>query len=133
MKRNTILAIGAIVLAGAGIVWASSPSEHDHNEHGIKLPAFSEVAKEGQALFNTNCSACHGNNATGTKQGPPLIHKIYEPSHHGDVSFQRAAKYGVRAHHWPFGNMPPVAGVTETEVSRIIAYVRETQRANGIQ
>jgi len=133
VKQNTILAIGGIVLAGAGIVWASSPSDHDHNQHSIQIPTFSDVAAKGNALFNAHCSACHGKNATGTKQGPPLIHKIYEPSHHGDASFQRAAKNGVRAHHWPFGNMPPVAGVTGTEISHIIAYVRELQRANGIQ
>jgi hypothetical protein len=60
------------------------------------------------------------------------VHKIYEPSHHGNESFQRAVAMGVRAHHWPFGNMPKVAGVTRAEVSTIITYVRELQRANGI-
>ena len=63
---------------------------------------------------------------------PPLVHKIYEPNHHGDLSFQLAAKNGVRAHHWPFGNMPPIEGVSENEVSEIIVYVRELQRANDI-
>lgn len=133
MKRKTILAVGAIALAGTGLLLASSPSDHDHSQHGVKVPALSEVATKGEALFNANCAVCHGKEGTGTKQGPPLVHKIYEPSHHGDASFQRAAKLGVRAHHWPFGNMPPVARVNETEVSRIIAYVRELQRANGIQ
>jgi cytochrome c len=138
VKRNTILAIAAIVLVGAGLVWASTPNNHDRGEHGktengIKIPAFTEVAQEGKKLFDGNCAACHGKSATGTQNGPPLLHKIYEPSHHGDASFQRAAKNGVRAHHWPFGNMPPVTGITKTEVKRIIAYVRELQRANGIQ
>ena len=43
-----------------------------------------------------------------------------------------AAKNGVRQHHWPFGNMPPVEGITDSEISNIIAYVRTVQRANGI-
>jgi mono/diheme cytochrome c family protein len=138
VKRNTILAIAAIVLAGAGLVWASAPTDHDHGEHGktengIKTPAFSEAAQKGKKLFDGNCAACHGKGATGTQNGPPFIHKIYEPSHHGDASFQRATKYGVRAHHWPFGNMPRVEGITEIEVERVIAYVRELQRANGIR
>jgi len=90
-------------------------------------------AKIGQVGFNAKCAACHGVNAAG-KDGvaPPLVHKIYEPSHHGDESFQRAAALGVRAHHWPFGNMPAVEGVTRGDVKMITAYIRELQRANGI-
>jgi hypothetical protein len=57
---------------------------------------------------------------------------IYEPGHHGDESFQRAAAQGVRAHHWRFGNMPPVEGVTRSDVKMIISYVRDLQRATGI-
>jgi len=94
---------------------------------------FSDKADIGQVGFNAKCAACHGVNAAG-KDGvaPPLVHKIYEPSHHGDESFQRAAALGVRAHHWPFGNMPAVEGVTRGDVKMITAYIRELQRANGI-
>ena len=63
---------------------------------------------------------------------PPLVHKIYEPSHHGDAAFLLAAKQGVRAHHWKFGNMPAVEGVTQAGVLNIIAYVRALQKENGI-
>ena len=100
----------------------------------VILPdSFSDEAKVGQVGFNAKCAACHGVNAAG-KDGvaPPLVHKIYEPSHHGDESFQRAAALGVRAHHWPFGNMPAVEGVTRGDVKMITAYIRELQRANGI-
>ena len=100
----------------------------------VILPdGFSDKAKVGQVGFNAKCSACHGVNAAG-KDGvaPPLVHKIYEPSHHGDESFQRAAALGVRAHHWPYGNMPAVEGVTRGDVKMITAYIRELQRANGI-
>ncbi|HSM30420.1 MAG TPA: c-type cytochrome, partial [Woeseiaceae bacterium] len=64
---------------------------------------------------------------------PPLIHRIYEPNHHGDQSFYLAAKQGVRSHHWPFGDMPPVESITDAEVGQIVAYVRTLQRANGIE
>jgi mono/diheme cytochrome c family protein len=57
----------------------------------------------GEAKFNAHCSGCHGPQATGTKQGPPLVHKIYEPNHHGDAAFLRADEFGVKAHHWEFG------------------------------
>ena len=48
------------------------------------------------------------------------------------MAFLLAAKQGVRAHHWPFGDMPPVPGVSEQDVGRIVAYVRTLQKANGI-
>ena len=60
------------------------------------------------------------------------MHLIYEPNHHSDVAFLRAAQVGSRAHHWGFGNMPPVPGVSEAEVVRIVAYVRWLQRQAGI-
>ena len=92
----------------------------------------SPVAMEGKAVFDDNCAACHGENASGTDQGPPLVHDIYNPGHHADMAFVLAARQGVRAHHWRFGNMPPQPGVTETEVEKVVQYVRELQQANGI-
>ena len=95
--------------------------------------AFSDNARIGKVAFEAKCAVCHGVNAAGQAGvAPPLVHKIYEPSHHGDGAFLLAARNGVRAHHWRFGNMPAVEDVTDGEVKMIIAYVRELQRANGI-
>ncbi|SDY81641.1 c-type cytochrome [Citreimonas salinaria] len=101
----------------------------------VQLPeTLSEEARMGQRAFEAICAACHGDNAAGRNgMGPPLVHKIYEPGHHADASFQLAAQNGVRAHHWNFGNMPPVDGVTRADVAAITTYVRELQRANGIE
>ena len=100
----------------------------------MTVPQLTDIQMQGEAVFKTNCASCHGVNAAGKDGfGPPLVHKIYEPSHHGDMAFVLAVKQGVRAHHWKFGNMPPVAGVSDQEVQAIIAYVRALQRANGIQ
>ena len=98
----------------------------------VVIPEFSARAKAGARLFAANCASCHGANATGTEQGPPLVHKIYEPGHHPDTHFQRAVKHGVMSHHWRFGHMPPVPGVSQKDVAKIIAFVRELQRANGV-
>lgn len=100
----------------------------------VKLPAdFSAGARLGEKAFTEKCAACHGADASGLEgSAPPLVHKIYEPSHHGDESFQLAVKNGVRAHHWKFGNMPPVDGLTRADVKGIVAYIRELQRENGI-
>ncbi|MDH5527246.1 MAG: cytochrome c [Nitrospirota bacterium] len=90
------------------------------------------IPANGQALFETHCQRCHGERATGTNQGPPLVHKVYEPGHHPDVAFYRAAANGVRAHHWKFGDMPQIGGANTEEVTAIIAYVRGLQREAGI-
>ncbi|MDX1485982.1 MAG: cytochrome c [Alphaproteobacteria bacterium] len=91
------------------------------------------IRQSGAALFAKNCAGCHGEAALGSYKGPPLIHKIYEPSHHGDGAFYRAVRKGVRPHHWRFGPMPPIPGISDEEIRRIIAYVRELQRAAGIR
>jgi mono/diheme cytochrome c family protein len=91
------------------------------------------AADGGAALFESRCAECHGREATGTDRGPPLVHRTYEPGHHGDEAFYRAVREGVRGHHWPFGDMPPVAGVPDEEIARIVAYVRALQKANGIE
>lgn len=99
----------------------------------VELPTLNGAALAGEETFNAKCGSCHGQNAAG-KDGvaPPLIHKIYEPSHHGDMAFVLAAKQGVRQHHWPFGNMPPVKDISDQQISGIITYIRTLQRANGI-
>lgn len=98
----------------------------------VSVPELSPEGRTGEILFNSNCATCHGAHAAGSEQGPPLVHRIYEPSHHGDPAFYRAALLGVQAHHWRFGKMPAVEGVFETDVGMIVRYVRELQTANGI-
>ena len=93
----------------------------------------SELGLLGKNIFELKCQSCHGINAAGRHEiGPPLVHKIYEPSHHSDQSFYRAVALGVKSHHWPLGNMAAVEGLTKGDVKAIISYVRELQRENGI-
>ncbi|MDE4176670.1 c-type cytochrome [Phaeobacter sp. PT47_59] len=100
----------------------------------VQVPPLQGNAVIGQQIFAKRCSACHGENAAGKEgAGPPLIHVIYEPNHHADEAFQRAVAMGVRSHHWRFGDMPPVEGLTRGDVAMVTAYIRDVQRANGIQ
>lgn len=140
MKR-TLLGIALV----AGAAWAfvlmqlpdtatpDAPLAGDAMVAVLVPASFSEQEQMGQRAFDAACASCHGTNAQG-KQGiaPPLVHKIYEPSHHGDAAFLLAAQNGVRAHHWRFGDMPAVEGVTRAEVLDIVAYIRALQRKNGI-
>jgi mono/diheme cytochrome c family protein len=133
-SRATISAIAGALAIGAILVWRTLSEGTPSDEHivAVTVPELSVRAERGQEVFAANCAACHGDNAGGTEQGPPLIHRIYVPNHHGDQAFLIAAIQGVRAHHWGFGNMPPVEGVSERQVADIVAYVREVQKANGI-
>ncbi len=137
----------ALVAALAGVWYVNQPSGRDRQASvenataltadaivAVAIPAtFSEEEQIGKRAYEAVCAKCHGTNAQG-KQGiaPPLVHKIYEPGHHGDMAFVLAAQNGVRAHHWKFGNMPAVEGVTKADVLGIVAYVRALQRENGI-
>lgn len=87
----------------------------------------------GKSLYGKHCASCHGTDLKGTDKGPPFLHRVYEPSHHGDVAFQLAVKNGVRAHHWKFGDMLPVPGLIPDSVAHITAYIRAEQRRAGIQ
>lgn len=124
-------------MAISAIVWRTYPHKTEPGSSKpivqVAVPELDSVAQAGKVAFDANCASCHGANAAGQEGvAPPLVHIIYEPNHHGDQSFYLAASRGVNAHHWPFGDMPPVEGVSEVEVSQIIAYVRTLQRANGI-
>lgn len=96
------------------------------------LPPTPPEHRAGEAAYEATCAACHGRQGAGTTTGPPLAHKVYEPSHHGDAAFRLAVRQGVVAHHWRFGNMPPQPQVSEAEVTQVIGYVRWVQRQVGI-
>ena len=99
----------------------------------IVEPDLTEIAGMGRTAFNAVCATCHGAKAAGTENGPPLVHSLYRPGHHPDESFLNAVHNGVTAHHWRFGDMAPVKGITNAELKAIIRYVREVQNANGVK
>lgn len=90
------------------------------------------IHAKGKNLYQANCSVCHGKWLDGTDQGPPLLHPYYKPSHHGDPSFYRAALKGVKAHHWEFGDMPRISGITRKDMDAVIPFIRWLQQAKGL-
>ncbi|MCO6184785.1 cytochrome c [Rhizobium sp. L1K21] len=141
--RRELLAVLVIAVAGAAyMLYATSQPTKEEAQMGSAEPlvsitvptSYSDSAIVGKRVFDAKCATCHGENAVGQNGvAPPLIHIIYEPNHHGDEAFQRAAAMGVRAHHWPFGDMPQVEGVSRADIANVVAYIREIQRANGIE
>ena len=124
--------VAAVIVAGG--VWYGTSGGRGGNTVtiAVKVPALSPVAAAGGKAFRENCQQCHGESAGGSDRGPPLIHKLYVPGHHGDGAFFVAARNGVRAHHWKFGNMPPQPQASDDDLTKIVLYVRELQKANGI-
>ncbi len=126
-RRLMPFGIGALVLAGI-IAIAVSVGEGP----GTTATRDPEAVAEGGVLFAANCAMCHGADLKGTTAGPPFLNVIYAPNHHADEAFQQAAAFGVQPHHWNFGPMPPVAGLTREDVALIVAFVRAEQEAAGI-
>lgn len=99
----------------------------------VTVPPLSAAAQAGRAIYDRRCSQCHGLHGAGGAAGPPLVHAIYRPAHHGDVAFELAVRRGVRSHHWRAGDMPAQADVSQGDVEAITRYIRALQRANGIE
>lgn len=83
---------------------------------------------KGQLLYEKYCSSCHGIDLNGSDKGPPMLHPFYKPSHHGDKAFYRAALQGTKQHHWEFGDMAPVDGMTRKKMDSVVPYVRYYQQ-----
>ena len=100
---------------------------------GTGLPEGSGTVAAGREVFAANCARCHGGDLKGTTQGPPFLHAVYAPGHHGDAAFAVAVKSGVRPHHWNFGPMPSIPGLDDRQIALIVAFVRAEQEAVGVR
>lgn len=124
--------LSVILFSGVLVLSACDQGGQGHTELSAPRDFIADAAR-GKGLYDAHCASCHGVRARGgTKQGPPLVHKYYEPSHHGDASFHLAVRRGVKQHHWYFGDMQPVKDASPENVADIVDYVRQEQRRAGI-
>lgn len=115
----TLIALSAVLAAACG----------DDSE-----PAATPTSDlDGAGLYAANCASCHGADLQGTSQGPSHLSIVYEPNHHGDGAFRAAIRNGAPQHHWDFGDMPPVEGLTDDEVGAIISFIRAEQEERGFE
>lgn len=119
-NRYFVLALLGMLVAAPASTYAETP------------PAVPFQYGLGMQKFQSLCSQCHGQWAEGSDKGPTLLHKYYRPAHHSDDAFYNAALNGVKAHHWGFGDMPPVEGATADDIRPIIPFIRWLQQQNGI-
>ena len=123
----------ALLAASLGIVAACSGDGATAPRDSDIPVQDAELVAQGEPLYQANCASCHGADLRGTDKGPSHLSIVYEPNHHGDGAFVLAALRGVRQHHWSFGDMAPVPGLSEEDLEAIVAYVREQQRLNGFE
>jgi mono/diheme cytochrome c family protein len=117
---RTVAAVAALMVACSG---GTAPT-------GATAGADLEA---GRNLYLQNCAACHGVDLRGTDTGPSFLSVVYEPGHHPDAAFQLAVTRGVQPHHWNFGPMLPITGLSATDVEAIVAYVRQVQQEEGFE
>lgn len=121
-RLGVLMGAASVLVAGCGGSIEGSPEDAGRPVD----------VRAGQVAYETTCADCHGPAGSGTATGPPLVHRIYEPSHHGDAAFTLAVRRGVPEHHWSFGDMPPQPNVTDGDLVNIVAYVRALQVQAGI-
>ena len=119
--------VGAVllVLAACGGTDSSDASDVDQQD--------SDLVLTGEPLYQAHCASCHGVDLRGTDKGPSHLSVVYEPSHHSDAAFLVAVRIGSPEHHWRFGDMEPVEGLSDEDVAAITAFVREQQRIQGFE
>lgn len=128
--KGGLRAAGAVLVMAAVLGACSGASEPATNGPTTGTGGGDVLA--GEVLYQNNCASCHGVDLNGTDKGPPHLDIVYEPNHHADIAFQLAVERGVQPHHWDFGPMPPIEGLSPDEVEDIVAYVRAKQREVGI-
>ena len=91
------------------------------------------VLDRGAEVYAESCASCHGADLRGTDKGPSHLSSVSEPNHHTDDSFRNAIATGAPQHHWPFGDKPPLEGLTDDDVEAVIAFVRAEQERQGFE
>ncbi len=132
LTSRLTLVVKSIIIATAIVGSGQAHAAKTIEQKSIILPKSDPDINLGKMNYNVKCATCHGINAAGSAKGPSFLNRVYHPGHHGDAAFINAPKQGAKAHHWTFGDMPPVEGITDGQIAKIITYIRALQKANGI-
>ena len=119
--------LAVVILAVVALIVACGSDEPKSS-----TSASADVVR-GAEVYASSCASCHGADLRGTDKGPSHLSIVYEPSHHGDASFRGAIANGSPQHHWDFGDMEPVEGLSDDDVEAVIAFVRAEQERLGFE
>lgn len=132
MLRNFLKITALHSSLAIALILPAAASAEPLDPKKVNQPEMTSELALGKLNYEAKCAQCHGRNAVGTDKGPTFLHRVYHPGHHGDRAFYLAARQGARAHHWKFGDMPPVEDVTDKQLQTIVSYIRALQHANGL-
>lgn len=90
-------------------------------------------SQDGAEVFAAACASCHGADLRGSDKGPSQLSILYEPGHHTDASFRAAILNGSVQHHWNFGDMAAIEGLSGAEIDAVITFVRAQQAEHGFE
>lgn len=110
----------------------------DALDEGTTAPTSSQLVQQGGVAFAEECAGCHGRLGWGTQRGPNLIHPDYGPRVLSDTQIRRAVREGVPArqgvgNRGGYIDMPPASNLSERRLNRMVTFLREIQRMNGIR
>lgn len=86
-----------------------------------------ETAKQGQAIYNGTCIACHGADGTGSLPGVPDLNEKVGVLTKSDALLLRSLTDGVQGPNAPIA-MPAKGGnpaLTEDDLKAVLAYIRQ--------
>jgi cytochrome c len=117
MKLNAILTALAFLGASAGAALAQ-PAAHTAQD-GVFTDA---QASRGNALYQDNCSACHGGSLQGEEENPPLSGKHFS-SRWGGLPL--SALYGFINTQMPLGQAGALGAQGNADVTAYILSVNK--------
>ena len=127
MTVKAAFALGVLAIGSALAATACGPDDSEPSS------ATGSQVDRGSEVYAESCASCHGTDLRGTDKGPSHLSIVYEPSHHNDDSFRNAIANGAPQHHWDFGDMEPVEGLSDDDVEAVIAFVRAEQEQQGFE
>ena len=91
-------------------------------EAGLRFSSFASAGDRtaGAGIFHERCTACHGNDGSGSPHGPSLIQSNYEYGD-SDMAMYRVLEHGVR------GTAMRPTGLPSAQALQVIAYVKALQ------
>jgi len=121
-----LLCCPAIIFAVFGVSGLAA-----FDDGGFRAEAVS--AEVDGLAFARECGGCHGRAAQGTARGPALATTSYGRSRFDDDSIRSAVREGRVPRSPDSAGMPASPEIPESDLAQILDFLREVQRARGIQ
>jgi mono/diheme cytochrome c family protein len=104
MKRNTLIALGTLLMGSA-----------------LSGPAIA-AAKDGEPVYTAKCKNCHGADGTGNPAIAKMMNVTMKPlGASSDADIKAAITNGT-------GKMKPIAGISPADIDNVVAYVKTLKK-----